>query len=32
MLSRGPRYLSAAVLYENLVVESYLKPNSAPYR
>jgi Ca-activated chloride channel family protein len=26
MLSRGPGYLSAAVLYENLVVESYAKP------
>lgn len=25
MLTRGPRYLSAAVLYENLVVQSYLK-------
>ncbi len=27
MLTRGPRYLSAAVLYENLVVQSYLKPD-----
>lgn len=27
MLARGPAYLSAAVLYENLVVEAYGKPN-----
>ncbi|MFZ5891085.1 MAG: extracellular solute-binding protein [Myxococcota bacterium] len=26
MLSRGPSFLSAAVLYENLVVESYARP------
>jgi len=26
MLARGPSFLSAAVLYENLVVESYLRP------
>ncbi|MEP7124034.1 MAG: VWA domain-containing protein [Byssovorax sp.] len=29
MLARGPSYLSAAVLYENLVIESYAKPPSA---
>jgi Ca-activated chloride channel family protein len=28
MLARGPSYLSAAVLYENLVIESYAKPTS----
>ncbi|MFO0755883.1 MAG: VWA domain-containing protein [Byssovorax sp.] len=28
MLARGPAYLSAAVLYENLVIESYSKPPS----
>ncbi len=28
MLARGPSYLSAAVLYENLVIESYAKPAS----
>jgi Ca-activated chloride channel homolog len=27
MLSKGPSYLSAAVLYENLVVSSYSQPN-----
>jgi Ca-activated chloride channel family protein len=27
MVARGPAYLSAAVLYENLVVESYSKPD-----
>ncbi len=27
MLARGPAYLSAAVLYENLVVESYGRPS-----
>jgi Ca-activated chloride channel homolog len=26
MLARGPSFLSAAVLYENLVVESYIRP------
>lgn len=31
MLARGPSFLSAAVLYENLVVESYLRPD-APAR
>ncbi len=29
MLARGPSYLSAAVLYENLVIESYAKPPSS---
>jgi Ca-activated chloride channel homolog len=29
MLARGPSYLSAAVLYENLVIESYARPPSA---
>jgi Ca-activated chloride channel family protein len=29
MLERGPSYVSAAVLYENLVIESYSKPNPA---
>jgi Ca-activated chloride channel family protein len=29
MYTRGPSYLSAAVLYENLVVESYLDPQYA---
>jgi Ca-activated chloride channel homolog len=29
MFTRGPGYLSAAVLYENLVVESYLDPKYA---
>jgi Ca-activated chloride channel family protein len=29
MLARGPGYLSAAVLYENLVIESYSKPAAA---
>lgn len=28
MVSRGPTYLSAAVLYENLVIESYQRPAS----
>ena len=28
LLDRGPAYLSAAVLYENLVIESYSKPGS----
>jgi Ca-activated chloride channel family protein len=27
MVERGPSYLSAAVLYENLIIESYSKPN-----
>ncbi|NMO20880.1 VWA domain-containing protein [Pyxidicoccus fallax] len=31
MLQRGPGYISAAVLYENLVIESYAKPSSAPF-
>jgi Ca-activated chloride channel homolog len=30
MLSRGPAYLSAAVLYENLVIESYGKQGAQP--
>ncbi len=30
MLERGPTYLSAAVLYENLVVEAYSKPSPFP--
>jgi len=30
MVERGPKYLSAAVLYENLVVESYKKGSSMP--
>lgn len=30
MLSRGPAYLSAAVLYENAVVESYAKDSANP--
>ena len=29
MLSRGPAYLSAAVLYENSVVESYAQPSAS---
>jgi Ca-activated chloride channel homolog len=29
MLARGPSFLSAAVLYENLVVESYTRPDLA---
>ncbi|HMG23518.1 MAG TPA: VWA domain-containing protein [Kofleriaceae bacterium] len=28
MIERGPTYLSAAVLYENLVIESYARPRS----
>ncbi len=28
MIERGPSYLSAAVLYENLVIESYARPHS----
>jgi Ca-activated chloride channel family protein len=31
MLERGPTYLSAAVLYENLVIESYAKKTDAPF-
>jgi Ca-activated chloride channel family protein len=31
MLQRGPAYLSAAVLYENLVIESYAKKTDAPF-
>lgn len=31
MLERGPSFLSAAVLYENLVIESYGKTTSAPF-
>ncbi|WP_437755320.1 extracellular solute-binding protein [Sorangium sp. So ce1389] len=31
MLARGPAYLSAAVLYENLVIESYGKGGDAPF-
>jgi Ca-activated chloride channel family protein len=31
MLERGPAYLSAAVLYENLVIESYSKKTDAPF-
>jgi Ca-activated chloride channel family protein len=29
MFANGPRYLSAAVMYENLVVQSYSQPNMA---
>lgn len=31
MLERGPGYISAAVLYENLVVESYQDPSKNPH-
>jgi Ca-activated chloride channel family protein len=31
MLERGPAYISAAVLYENLVIESYSKQTQAPF-
>ena len=31
LVDRGPAYLSAAVLYENLVVENASKPTSAPF-
>lgn len=31
MLQRGPGYISAAVLYENLVIESYGKQTDAPF-
>lgn len=30
MIERGPSYLSAAVLYENLIIESYAKSSSVP--
>jgi Ca-activated chloride channel family protein len=30
LVERGPGYLSAAVLYENLVIESYAKPSGNP--
>lgn len=31
MLSRGPGFMSAAVLYENVVIESYSKNTDAPF-
>jgi Ca-activated chloride channel homolog len=31
MLDHGPAYMSAAVTYENLVIESYAKPGKAPF-
>ena len=31
MLSTGPGYMSACVTYENLVIESYAKPTTAPF-
>lgn len=31
MLERGPGFLSAAVLYENVVIESYSKKTDAPF-
>jgi len=31
MVERGPAYLSAAILYENLVIESYSKPSSSGF-
>src|SRR5688572_7084951 len=31
MLESGPAYMSAAVTYENLVIESYSKPTNAPF-
>jgi len=31
MLETGPGYMSACVTYENLVIESYTKPNNAPF-
>jgi Ca-activated chloride channel family protein len=31
MLERGPTYLSAAVLYENLVIQSYDQKHDAPF-
>lgn len=30
MIARGPGFLSAAIVYENLVVESYAKPDHVP--
>ncbi len=30
LIERGPGYLSAAVLYENLVIESYARPSGNP--
>jgi Ca-activated chloride channel family protein len=30
MVTRGPSYLSAAVVYENLVIDSYRSPNHQP--
>src|SRR6266849_2045295 len=31
MVERGPAYLSAAILYENLVIESYAKPSPSGF-
>jgi Ca-activated chloride channel family protein len=31
MVDRGPAYLSAAILYENLVIESYAKPSPSGF-
>jgi len=31
MVERGPAYLSAAILYENLVIESYSKPSPSGF-
>ena len=31
MLDHGPGYMSAAITYENLVIESYAKPGTAPF-
>ena len=31
MLERGPSYMSACVTYENLVIESYTRPGTAPF-
>src|SRR5262249_25509248 len=31
MFSSGPQYLSAAVLYENMVIESYSQSNQLPF-
>jgi Ca-activated chloride channel family protein len=31
MLETGPAYMSACVTYENLIIESYAKPNNAPF-
>src|SRR5262249_61677630 len=30
IVERGPGYLSAAILYENLVIESYARPSGNP--